>query len=69
VADAGDLMDFENGDLSEEEVVMLFSDLIKDGVLPHLQGFYGRTAAALVDAGYLSLDGEVLALSLDEVPC
>lgn len=42
---------YENGELSEEEVIELFQDLIDSGQVWSLQGHYGRTAAALIDAG------------------
>lgn len=42
---------FENGELGEEEVIELFQALIDSGQAWSLQGYYGRTAAALIDAG------------------
>lgn len=42
---------YENGELSEEEVVELFQTMIDSGQVWILQGHYGRTAAALIDAG------------------
>ncbi len=48
----GFIMAFEGGDLaSEEELVEGFQHLIDSGHAWTLQGFYGRTAAALIDAG------------------
>jgi hypothetical protein len=38
----------------------LFSELIKTGQAWRLQGHYGRTARAIIDAGYISKDGEIL---------
>lgn len=49
--DIGQIMAFENGELGDEEVVELFQSLIDSGMAWSLQGFYGRTAAALIDAG------------------
>jgi hypothetical protein len=46
-----DLMRYEDGSLTEEEVVSLFQRLIDARLTDSLQGHYGRTAAALVDAG------------------
>ncbi|MFD8117070.1 DUF7417 domain-containing protein [Streptomyces microflavus] len=48
---AVELMDFEGGALSEPEVVDLFQRLITSGMVWSLQGSYGRTALALIDAG------------------
>lgn len=43
---------FENGELSEEEVIELFQFLIDTGHAWRLQGFYGRTAAFLIANGF-----------------
>lgn len=49
------MMAFENGDMAEDEVVEFFQELIDTGMAWRLQGFYGRTAKQLIDAGYCSL--------------
>ena len=46
------IMEFEGGELSEEELVTGFQSLIDSGTAWSLQGFYGRTAEALIEAGY-----------------
>jgi hypothetical protein len=43
---------FENGDLSDDEVIDFIQDGINRGWVWRLQGFYGRTAQSLIDAGY-----------------
>jgi len=43
---------FESGELDEDEVIDLFQDLIDSGLAWQLQGHYGRTAKALIEAGY-----------------
>lgn len=45
-----DIIDFENGEMDEERMVEFFQDMINSGVVWQLQGFYGRTAAALIEA-------------------
>lgn len=54
------IIDFENGELETTEVIDGFANLIKTGTAWTLQGFYGRTAEYLIDAGYISPEGEVL---------
>lgn len=48
----GNIIDFENGELSEEETIALFQHLIDTGQAWQLQGSYGRMAERLIDAGY-----------------
>ena len=43
---------YEQGDLDQEEAIELFQDLINSGLAYQLQGHYGRTANALIEAGY-----------------
>ena len=45
---------YENGELTEDEVVDGFQQLINSGLAFQLQGHYQRTAHALIDAGYCS---------------
>jgi hypothetical protein len=54
------IMAYEQGDLSDEETLGLFSDLIKSGLVWNLQGHYGRTAKALIDNGYITKEGKIL---------
>jgi hypothetical protein len=42
---------YEMGELDEDEVIRLFQNLIDSGLVWKLQGHYGRTARALIDAG------------------
>jgi hypothetical protein len=51
---------YESGELNDNEVLELFSELIKSGECWHLQGSYGRTATALIEAGYINRKGKVL---------
>jgi len=48
----GFIMDFESGDISEGRLIEGFQHLIDDGTVWQLQGFYGRTAEALIEQGY-----------------
>ncbi len=42
---------FENGELDEDQTIELFQELIDTKLVWKLQGFYGRTAANLIEAG------------------
>lgn len=54
------MIQFEEGTLSDDEVLDLFGHLVKTGMAWSLQGFYGRLASDLINSGFLSPDGEVL---------
>lgn len=49
----GKIMDFEAGMLDEGGTVELFQHLVNTGLAWTLQGSYGRTAAALINAGMI----------------
>jgi hypothetical protein len=58
---------YESGDLSDYQTVNLFADLVRTGLAFQLQGHYGRTAAALIESGYIDREGNLslAALELD----
>lgn len=45
---------YENGELNESEVIELFQSLVSTGLAWSLQGSYGRTAKALIEAGLVT---------------
>lgn len=46
---------FDEGRLSEERIIDLIQSLIDDGSVWRLQGFYGRLAHELIEAGHCTL--------------
>ena len=52
------MMDFENGDLDEQQTIELFQQLIDSGTVWHLQGSYGRIASELIRNGYCNRSEE-----------
>lgn len=44
-------MDFETGNLDDDAIIAGFQELVNSGMAWQLQGSYGRTAAALIEAG------------------
>ena len=57
----GAIMDYECGTMeTTDQILELFSNLIKTGKINHLQGTYGRTAKSLIESGYLDHDGNIL---------
>lgn len=44
---------YENGELTEDEVVELFQELVDSKMAWKLQGHYGRTATAMIDRGLI----------------
>jgi hypothetical protein len=50
----GNIMAFEDGELDDDEVIALFQHLVTTGMAWQLQGSYGRTAVALIEAGLVT---------------
>ena len=50
---------YEQGELSDQEIVYLFAELVQSGMAWSLQGSYGRTALALIEEGWIDRKGNV----------
>lgn len=55
----GDVLAFECGELDEDATVILFQRLVDSGAAWQLQGYYGRMAQAMIDAGLIYDSKEV----------
>lgn len=51
------IMIIEGGDADEDEMIEAFQHLIDDGIVWQLQGWYGRSAANLIEEGYCTPKG------------
>jgi len=51
MTDINKIIKYENGKMSEHEVIEFFQELINTGEAWTLQGHYGRIATALIRAG------------------
>jgi hypothetical protein len=47
------IIEFENGNLTDEEAIELFQELVDTGLAWKLQGFYGRMASTLIEQGII----------------
>lgn len=51
MSDVDDIIAFESGEMDQEAVIAFFQRIVDSGVVWQLQGSYGRTARALIEAG------------------
>lgn len=49
-----DIIRYEQGDMSEDDMIAMFQKLVNSGLAWQLQGHYGRTATALINAGLVT---------------
>jgi len=60
---------YEAGELDTVGFLVLFAELIRTGAAFTLGGSYAQIAADLIEAGYLTSEGEVTELGLDRALC
>ena len=53
------IIEYEEGNLSDGETIELFQELIDTGQAWQLQGSYGRTADALIQSGHCKINSLV----------
>lgn len=51
------IMDYESGQMTGEEIIKFFQELIDSGMAWTLQGEYGRMAQTLIDQGLVEVRG------------
>lgn len=55
------LLSYECGEhMDDSKFLELFSYIVKNDLIYSLQGHYGRVAHRLIDAGFLSENGDIL---------
>jgi len=52
------IIEYENGNLNDEETIELFQELIDTGMAWELQGSYGRMAEYLIEQGSIKTYGD-----------
>lgn len=50
----GKIMAYEQDEMDESDIIDLFQELVDSGMAWKLQGHYGRTATALIEAGLVT---------------
>ena len=53
--DVSKIMDYEEGNMNDDEIIVFFQELIDSGVVWQLQGHYGRMASTLIENGVCQL--------------
>ena len=48
------IISYEQGDLTEDQTIKLFQELVDSGMIMSLQGHYHRFAAQLLEAGLIT---------------
>lgn len=57
---AGQMHKYVSGEMTDPEVLKLFSHLVSTGVIRGLQPIHKLTAASLIEQGYLGPEGQIL---------
>jgi hypothetical protein len=48
------IVQYEQGNLNQEQTIQLFQELVDSGLVNKLQGHYGRLAFQLMEAGLIT---------------
>tara|TARA_Y100000033_G_C2752841_1_gene114854 strand:- start:1933 stop:2142 length:210 start_codon:yes stop_codon:yes gene_type:complete len=60
------IIEYENGNTNLTQEILLFAKLVETGQAWTLQGHYGRVAMEMIDLEFISKDGKVLQLPVEE---
>lgn len=53
------IMAYESGEMSDEDIIAFFQQLVTTGMAWRLQGHYGRTAVAFINRGLIEVKQEM----------
>jgi len=54
------IIQYESGDMSHDDIIQFFAELVETGLISVMQGHYQRTAQDLIEGDYISIDGKIL---------
>lgn len=57
---------YENGDTNLTQEILLFAKLVETGQAWTLQGHYGAVASEMIDLEFISKDGRVLKVPVED---
>ena len=49
------IISYENGEMSDEETIVFFQEMVNNGLAWSLQGHYGRMATRLLEEGLINM--------------
>lgn len=61
-----EIISYESGEMSQDETIQFFAELVKTGFITAMQGHYQRTAQDLIEQGIISEDGDLYEVQTDE---
>ena len=57
---------YENGETDLQQEIFLYAELVRTGKAWTLQGHYGRVAMEMIDLEFISKDGRVLKVPMED---